>query len=191
MPSHVLQVACLQCSASAPASQYLVPWQYQEVNLLAQFLPMSFMLAAIFSHCFNDGIHPDCFYNSVSGLQSRRPPLCALCACSMASNENAPVGAGMEKILLRNLDLSTAWTELDGSTLKELEDAFRGGSFGQTVLATPSVIAINGVAKAGQSLFVVINLLAATAQKILSLLYIVGFAPVRIYPICPHDSVNV
>lgn len=28
MPSHVLQVACLQCSAeSAPASQYLVPWQ--------------------------------------------------------------------------------------------------------------------------------------------------------------------
>ena len=35
MPSHVLQVACLQCSAeSAPASQYLVPWQYQGVNLL-------------------------------------------------------------------------------------------------------------------------------------------------------------
>ena len=53
MPSHVLQVACLQCSASAPASQYLVPWQYQEVNLLAQFLPMSFMFVAIFSHCFN------------------------------------------------------------------------------------------------------------------------------------------
>jgi hypothetical protein len=68
------------------------------------------------------------------------------------ASENAPEGAGMEHILLRNLDLSTAWRELDGSRLSELEESFRGGSFGQSILATPSVISINGVPKAGQSL---------------------------------------
>ena len=152
---------------------------------------MSFMLAAIFLHCFNDGIHPDCFYNSVSGLQSRRPPLCALCACSMASNENAPVGAGMEKILLRNLDLSTAWRELDGSRLKELEDAFRGGSFGQTVLATPSVIAINGVAKAGQSLLVVLIYLPRLLRRFFPCYTLLVLHLSESIQICLHDSVNV
>lgn len=68
--------------------------------------------------------------------------------CNMATMQSSPVGAGMEKVLLDNLDLSTRWRDLDDSRLNELEEAFRGGAYGQNVLASPSVIAINGVPKA-------------------------------------------